>query len=254
MRRLAGRPRRLAGTAGPSRAACSGYASRSWALYSASNSTRCCGAERLQNRPGAGAGDPAEHRVGAGRARAGTSSPRRRPCSRDRAELGQVGRRVVRCRTLEASRRFGETRIVGERVQQHVARLVEVARHLEGEPAARASAASTSRGSSAQMIGHPLECGVADDHVDRCGRASTSARSPSSNDTCSLAMRLCRRRSSPPRSRSRAMLASGHREARLAVSWPGPHPRSTTALGAVARDPRQSGRRTGAIARRRTAR
>ena len=115
-------------------------------------------------------------------------------------------------------------------------RLVEVAGHLERQPATLGAAVLRNRRQQAAVVRHPVQRGVADKHVDRRGRTPIT--------------KVCEDelgRGSLVRSRALAIIsgdestpttvASGQRSASDAVSWPGPQPRSTTIEGALGSDP-----------------
>ena len=168
-------------------------------------------------------------------ARAGRSSPTRRPGSR--ARRGRRGSRpgsATPARTSPAvCSAYGGSAATARSARWLGASKFPGTWNASQPPSARAP---TSPGSSAPVPGHPLQRGVADDHVDRVRRAATSARSPRTNETRSpaygCAAAIIAGEESTPVTR-----APGHRVASPAVSAPGPHPRSTTVAGRLRPDP-----------------
>ena len=173
-----------------------------------------------------------------GPARAGTSSPRRRRCSRGRP-ASSVGRRVGDRRTAAQTRR---------RARRPAARPRQVAqKRVSARRSCRAPGRRTSRRAPAprparqqvEVPGHPLQGGVGDQDVDAGRRlpAWPSRAGPRPDSTRPVG-------SCPPR---RAIIsglesrpttrAPGHRGREQAVRLPGPQPRSTTSAGSVGADP-----------------
>ena len=133
----------------------------------------------IQERPGtAGARCPGTTRPPDRRraARADRSSPRRRRCSpgcrgcRCRRRVGVPpsgfsASAPARCTDAEEAR---PPRRSGDRVQRRGRARIGVGRHLEGERAARRKVGDPHR-KPVHVLGHPVQRGVADDHVDRSG-------------------------------------------------------------------------------------
>ena len=207
-----------------------GYAADSRALNSASKLARRSSRQRLQRGPRAGAGHPGEDRVGAGQ----DVQVRRLPGVDRAAGAGQhvvVDGRVVRAGHRDAGRVHDVRRLAGQLGADGVAGLVEVARHLEGEPAAggdlRDQGAGAGRGGRAPTgawrwrPARPARASV--------GSPSRAGRPPRSRCARHVAARAA---SIISGLESRPITsASGQRAASSAVRLPGPQPRSTTRRG-----------------------
>ena len=186
--------------------------------------------QRLQGRPRAGAADPGEHRVlaaqhvqvgrlpGVHGVTSGWSARRYVAASCASGVATPDGLLVVR-------------RGRGEVAADRVARLVEVARHLEGEPAARAHVRDQRR---QQVQVAPAPTGA---------RRWTPARRPATTGASRAGRprRTPRRRRAPAPSRSSPGTSRGRSPAPTAsvacsrpVRLPGPQPRSTTVRGSSA--------------------
>ena len=226
------RRRRSGGRAARRRTAVAGTPPRSRRLNSSSNCSRSAVRQRLQRRPRAGAGDPGEDGVVALQ----HVQVRRLP-DVDRTARGgervEVGRRRRGCRGRRRRRVLGVRRLGGQLGADRVAGLVEVAGHLEGEPAARRDLGHERR-QQVEVVGHPLQRGVGDEHVDAALRGGPV---PQVADGEVIAASPWSRR--PPRpsrgwSRRRGRRRPGQRSASSAVRLPGPQPRSTTVRGSSA--------------------
>ena len=224
--------RRNGSTTRPSR---SGYAARSRRLNSSSKPGPQVVGQRLEGRARAGAGDPGEDGVGAGQHVEVRRLPGVDAAAEGREGL-EVDRRVVAARDGDATRVVGVRRLGGQLGADGVAGLVEVARHLEGEPAARPHprrpARAAGRGGRGPTGGWRWRPGR------RPGRRRVTSRGGRRRRSRSTSRQPRPSRSSPGLESSPRMAASGQRARSSVVRLPGPQPRSTTVAGVGRRDPR----------------
>ena len=210
---------------------CRGYAGRSRSAYSATNSVP----QRLRPAPRAPAAARCPSSTRAPRPRPGgpadTSSPTRRTGSRARS--------AVRGRSSGSSTAAAPGRPRGRRANAgtaarsppaRVARLAEVARHLEREPAARRDE-PTSRASRSRWPG--THCSVALDVSTSTGRGGAQARRSPTSRSRHPDWRALLPRPGDHLGGAVHALDLGGRPAvgQLAVRLPGPQPRSTTYAG-----------------------
>ena len=156
-----------------------------------------------------------------------TAQPQARPAGR----VGRPARATpggARSPPASVSRQRGEARQLGE---LGVAGRAEVARHLEGEPAAGASAPTRPR-QQVKMLGHPLQGRVGHDHVHRLRRVASREVADGEAQPARAgagASSIISGEVSSPRTS-----ASGQRSASVAVRLPGPQPEVDDCGGSLA--------------------
>ena len=192
------------------------------------------GRQRREHRPQAGALVPLDHRIVAVQ----HVQVGRLPRVDLEARPGQQVQVLRRVRGLPVELDAGQQRAPAAEPassrSDRVARLVEVAGHLERQPAAVGQETRPAR-QHVQVIRHPLQHRVGDDHVHPAVRLPVPDVAEREAEPPAVGRQRPRApRSSRPSSRSRGPARPATGRPASAVSVPGPQPRSTTTAGASA--------------------